>query len=110
MEPAVKPPNEYAATLRHLLNSIGAILATKGWVSSEDWLMYSGLIIAVFPYVWTFVKARASRYLVESLTTEKNAAVKVAIEAAQSEMAITPTAAPIEIKRRIAEAVRNGKH
>lgn len=46
---------------RQLLVAIGGALTAKGLLSSEDWALYSGIIVAAAPIVYRIVQTYAAR-------------------------------------------------
>jgi hypothetical protein len=36
---------------RHLLSTVGGVLTTKGFIAENDWIMYSGIGVAVLSLV-----------------------------------------------------------
>ncbi len=58
-------PEQLAALLRTILQVVGGVVATKGWLSDADWALYSGAFLTVATTVWGIV-VRSDTNLVKS--------------------------------------------
>lgn len=50
--------------IRHLINTVGALLGTYGVMTEEQWAAISGVLIALIPFVWSWrakLKSRGAR-------------------------------------------------
>lgn len=86
MEPIVNPslPNEYNAVLRHVLNTLGSLLAAHGLVTASDWQIYAGAVAALAPYAFAWIVARRNKRKMQQLS---NVAIATNVIAIQSEFA-----------------------
>ncbi|MFJ5486572.1 hypothetical protein ACIKTA_02485 [Hansschlegelia beijingensis] len=58
-------PEQLSALLRTILQVVGVVVATKGWLSADDWALYSGAVLTIVPAFWG-LWARTDTNLVKS--------------------------------------------
>lgn len=68
--------------IRYLLSFVGGYIASRGWLSADEWVTISGAILTFLSAVWGVAETRRTKVVAHGVTSTPATVVdKVKIEA-----------------------------